>query len=429
MRRTITLALSSLVPLLAALAVVPAGHAATEGFSHVWDRGAGGERYVALGDSFTSGPGIAPQRPEGCSRSQLNFPSLVARALDAQLSGGLTAYTDASCGGARTRDLTTRQTGTTNPPQLDALGDDTTLVTFGTLGGNDIGLVQLALACFTDDCVPAPGTDPNKTKFAALETSLANGIAEARTRAPKARIVVIGYGTYLPPGGCVDTFGGGLTLEEFAYLQGEIDRMSDTLARVAAAQQVDFVDMRDIPGSVEHTACAAPERQWIRAIEAYGDGYLLHPSACGMDAMAQHVTRTLQQLRGEVQTPFDGSCVSAGPVAPTAPPTTPNTGPEQDRAAKLAALRAEATTLRLRATCRREDQARLRVHGTTDHVSRVRFSVRGDRLAVDPRAPFRTTVKAGRLPRRGKLGARVTLRDGDVTISRQLRRERPRCLR
>ncbi|MFI5428126.1 hypothetical protein [Aeromicrobium sp. UC242_57] len=44
---------------------------------------ASGSAYVALGDSFTAGPGLAqPQQDAGyCQRSELNWPSLLAKSL------------------------------------------------------------------------------------------------------------------------------------------------------------------------------------------------------------------------------------------------------------------------------------------------------------------------------------------------------------
>ncbi|WP_158647821.1 SGNH/GDSL hydrolase family protein [Nocardioides houyundeii] len=443
MRRTIPLLLSALVPVMAVLAWMPPSQADPGGFSVVWDKGPGGERYVALGDSFASGPGIAPQRPEGCTRSERNFSTLFAQALDVD------AFTDASCGGATTKELFAAQGAgsAANPRQLDALSADTTLVTFGTIGGNDIGLVQLAASCFTTNCVPTSG-DPYAAKFDALKTQLTKGVAEAMTKAPDAQILVVGYGTYLPPAGCVDVFGGALTLEEFGYVQSQIDRMSDTLEAVAVEQGVDFVDMRDIPGSVDHTACAAPERQWIRALNTYNDGVTLHPSACGMSAMAQHLTRTLEDLRGFPQTPFDDSCVSAGgpastpapsptatpTVSPTASPTatptaTPTTAAQPTRETRLAALRAEARTVRVRASCVGGTKVRLGMRGDTDHVTRVRFVVGGQRVAVAPEAPFRVTAQAGTVRHSGLVKAKVTLRDGDLRIGRHKTVERPRCLR
>ena len=107
------------------------------------------------------------------------------------------AFTDASCGGAKSADLFAPQSGTSNAAQLDALQADTTLVTFGTLGGNDIGLVQLAASCFTTNCVPASG-DPYAAKVTTLKADLTRGVAQAKTNSPDATILVIGY-RHLPP--------------------------------------------------------------------------------------------------------------------------------------------------------------------------------------------------------------------------------------
>ena len=270
---------------------------------------AGPENYVALGDSFVAGPGIAPQRPGACARSEANFASLVASGL------GVDDFVDASCGGATTADLFKPQAEfgeEVNDPQLDALSADTTLITFGMLGGNDMGLVRLAASCVTGACGPdAPGGTAVTRGIETARTNVVRGLREAKERSPRAEILVIGYGTYLPPGGCARL--SGITPDEADYLQGMIDRLSDMLGEVAAREQVGFVDMRTIPGVGDHTVCAAPEKQWIRAIETWGDGAMFHPSSCGMDASAQHVRNALRIRRGKEPVAFDASCRGAGP--------------------------------------------------------------------------------------------------------------------
>src|SRR4051794_10127159 len=66
--------------------------AAGRGVARALQRVAGG-RYVALGDSFTSGPLIPRQhgKPFACLRSDHNYPSLVAHALRAGV------FADVSC--------------------------------------------------------------------------------------------------------------------------------------------------------------------------------------------------------------------------------------------------------------------------------------------------------------------------------------------
>ena len=78
------------------------------------------DRYVALGDSFTSGAGLPLTRRDAlsCGRSSLSYPHLVARAIEAEL-------VDVSCGGATTENGTEPQSlgGESWPPQLSAVTD------------------------------------------------------------------------------------------------------------------------------------------------------------------------------------------------------------------------------------------------------------------------------------------------------------------
>src|ERR1700736_496514 len=93
--------------------------------------------YVALGDSYTSGPAIPNQDVAAgqCYRSDHNYPHLIAPTI------GATQFRDASCSGAQTKDMTGTQkadVGPDNPPQFDRLDRNTRLVTLG-ISGNDIG--------------------------------------------------------------------------------------------------------------------------------------------------------------------------------------------------------------------------------------------------------------------------------------------------
>ena len=72
------------------------------------------------------------------------------------------------------------------------------------------------------------------------------GATDVRKRSPKAQIVAVGYGTYVPTETCPALFRA--TNADLAYLQSMIDRLSDTVGRVAKEQKVAFVDMRDIEG-------------------------------------------------------------------------------------------------------------------------------------------------------------------------------------
>lgn len=384
----------AVLPLVASLLVAPASNAAPPGTPPVWER-PGGERLVAFGDSFVAGPLINPQRLDSglCLRSRKNFPTLVAKTLD------VNSFTDASCSGAVVADLYTAQGA--NPPQLDALSRNTTLVSFGMLGGNDIGLVQLALGCLVTDCVPPAGTDPLAAGFIQLEADLLTAVADTRARAPRAEILVNGYGTYLPPGGCPQRIPG-VTGPEADYIQAQIDRLSDTLERVAAASGAVFVDHREIPGVLEHTACAAPADQWIRAIETYGDGAPLHPSTAGMAAAAHHVVATLAAARGTTVEQI-----------------------RQDALTRKGRSVSMTLSCRLLGTVLRAD-----VRGGRGAIDHVALRMDGRVVAVDSRAPWVLRAPTYALRRLdGPVRAVVTLRDGDLTVRRNLTAGRLPCLR
>ncbi len=378
-----------------------------------------GERYVAMGDSFAAGPGIKPLRSGGCARSEKNYASLLADELRT------TEFSDVSCSAARTVDFAAPQ-GTVNPAQYDALSTDTTLVTVGTIGGNDVGLVQLAMACVFRDCTGTPG-DAKHREIDALKPALVAVIREVRRRAPEADIVVVGYGTYVPTESCAALVlapGVELTAAEARYLQGVIDHLSDVWQEAAAAEQVTFADMREVPGAGRHTACAAPEQQWIRALDTHDDGAQLHPSTLGMANWAQQLKRVVQKLRGE---PADAWVeVTAPGVTPTTPTTqsspvaTPAMLPSDRQ--KLAA---GAATVRLMSHCRARGsetprsrpRSRLKVVGGEGLIEKVSFRT-GDRvIKTDRSAPFTASTRLRAAPkekpgRSGRLRARVTLRSG-----------------
>lgn len=161
--------------------------------------------YVALGDSYTSGPKIPRQSgtPAGCDRSDHNYPAVVARQL------GVTAadFRDVSCSGATITDLTAPQktSNGTNPAQLSALSTRTRLVTLG-IGGNDIGFGSTVTKCVTmgamyraidndrlfSDDAPCKkqyadnGTDEVAQKIQTAGRKLSAALAEIERRAPKA---------------------------------------------------------------------------------------------------------------------------------------------------------------------------------------------------------------------------------------------------
>ncbi|OBJ53134.1 hypothetical protein A9W95_18990 [Mycobacterium sp. 1423905.2] len=243
-------------------------------------------RYVALGDSAAAAP-LVPELadPPWCLKSTNDYPSVLARRLTA------TGFTDVSCSGATTADIIDRgqQTrGGTVPPQIDALTADTELVTI-TIGGNDVGLASSASKCrraslseppcFAD--LAADGTD----RFSAAirkQVSVWDAMVDAvRAKAPHARIVLVGYGTYIRPGGC---FGEQpINPNDADYFQAKVGELNDQQRALAAKKNIEFFDTR--PVSLGHDMCAAPEDRYFEGFVVTHSAAPLHPNAMGAGAV------------------------------------------------------------------------------------------------------------------------------------------------
>ena len=117
-------------------------------------------RYVALGDSYSAASGVLPPdllAPPQCLRSIRNYPHVIAARTGAQL-------TDVTCGAAETKDFFEPQYSGV-PPQLDAVGADTQLVTM-TIGGNDSGVfIDAILSCGTAGLLALSQGSPCEVRY------------------------------------------------------------------------------------------------------------------------------------------------------------------------------------------------------------------------------------------------------------------------
>ncbi|MBP2322937.1 lysophospholipase L1-like esterase [Kibdelosporangium banguiense] len=247
--------------------------------------------YVALGDSYASGPGIPAQTglPAGCTRSDHNYPSLIAKWLR------IPTFTDVSCGGARTVDMTSPQqvSGGTNPPQLNALRADTQLVTL-MIGGNDIGFGEILQTCGSlamkdpngNPCerhYTAGGKDQLAARVTAVGPKIAAVIKEIHKRSPKAHVVVVGYLRILPAqGSCfpVVPFATG----DAPYFDGVGRKLNAELATQARKNKASFVNPYAFASG--HDACQAPDRRWVEGLIPASPAAPMHPNAKGMQAVA-----------------------------------------------------------------------------------------------------------------------------------------------
>ncbi len=242
--------------------------------------------YVAMGDSVAAEPDVPdPAPPPGCQKSTNNYPSVLARRIKPA------SVADVTCSGATAAEITSRAQQTSDgaePPQIAAVRPDTTLITI-TIGGNDVGLASDASQCYAASIESPPCkakfvTAGNDSISAAIDSNLpawATMIDDVRAKAPGARIVLVGYPTYIRPGGC---FADQPVLPEDAdYFQAKVNELDDRQKQLAAGKGVSYFDTR--PLSVGHDMCAAPNQRYVEGFLTVNPAAPLHPNAMGAAAI------------------------------------------------------------------------------------------------------------------------------------------------
>ncbi|MGG2464123.1 SGNH/GDSL hydrolase family protein [Streptomyces sp. RGM 3693] len=258
---------------------------------------AGTGKYVALGDSYAAGAGVPAQSAGLCLRSDHNYGHLVAAALSPS------SYVDKTCAGAKVSALTTSQTDAgivVNGPQLDAVTPDTSLVTL-TLGGNDLGTSDVGFVDVVVACTALAVTDPfgapcrdfyGDTLSKRLDSGaaqLAAGLHKLSVKAPKVKVVVVGYPAVLPddPMKCFGKMP--VTTGDLRFLRSVIGELNDKVAKTATAAGATYVDT--LGPTKGHDSCSASP--WIEGLVPTSPAAPLHPNATGERAMAQAVLRAL----------------------------------------------------------------------------------------------------------------------------------------
>jgi len=249
-------------------------------------------QYVALGDSYTSGPGIEPMTPGACLRSTVNYPALVADALH------IKEISDVSCGGAATTDLVTAEAVRPPPaPQLDAVDGDTDLVTIG-LGFNDLSLSYgLLFACLMPKGTPTKGCQQILATPESRQTLLIEAVARrveaaieaVKKKAPRATVVLVGYPHIVPDtGSCPSRLS--LPDEMLDRVRRALAQMNEDWQQAARATGAEYVDMYAV--SEGHDICAADP--WIDGSrDAPGEAAALHPFRAYHEAVAHAVVEVL----------------------------------------------------------------------------------------------------------------------------------------
>lgn len=246
--------------------------------------GARAAGYVALGDSYASGPLIPnPLLPLGCLKSSSNYPHLAAPGI------GL-SFRDVTCGGATTVHMTNPQNvdpDGPNPPQLDALDAGTTVVSL-TIGGNDIGFSEVAQSCitvnpFSHPCLDkynAGGVNQLKARIDATAPKVAAVLQGIKARAPLAKIYVVNYPAIFPETGFGCWPQMPLGFQDVPYLRTTEKQLNSMLATQAAANGATLVNW--YAASIGHDACKGSSTRWVEPLVPGNSAAPIHPNKAGM---------------------------------------------------------------------------------------------------------------------------------------------------
>ena len=254
-----------------------------------------GQRYVAMGDSYSAASGVLPldpQAPPQCLRALVNYPHVIANRTGANLK-------DVTCGAADTTDYFNAQYDGV-APQLDALGPRTRLVTM-TIGGNNHGVfIGVIQKCGTEGALTLGRGNPCQEKYGDTFTTtirekthpeIVRALRAVKRHAPNARIAIIGYPWIMPQRvGCFDKMP--IARGDVPYLRHIQWELNDAVRRAAGKTGVTYVNLNKV--SDGHDACQPLGTRWVEPVTQGTNPVIVHPNALGERRMA---VRTMKVLR------------------------------------------------------------------------------------------------------------------------------------
>lgn len=219
--------------------------------------------YVALGDSYSSGTGTRTYLNDGtnCQRSVYAYPSLIATAKGYALSFR-------ACSGAKIPDVT--------GGQLAALNTSTNYVTL-SVGGNDAGfasvLTECALPGWMSNCNRKIDTAQSYIRNT-LPSALSSLYAQVRTKAPNAKVTIVGYPRIFNGEDC-NAFTW-FSPQEESRLNQTADQLNALLSSQASAKGFSFANPTG--AFIGHAVCDSPE--WLNGLSSpISESY--HPNRAG----------------------------------------------------------------------------------------------------------------------------------------------------
>jgi lysophospholipase L1-like esterase len=223
-------------------------------------------RYVALGDSYSSGLGAGSyiSSSGSCDRSTNAYPE--------QWAGreSPASFVSVACAGATTADVLSSQ--------VSALSASTTLVSI-TIGGNDAGFSGVMETCVlqsTSSCLNAVSA---ASAFVAsqLPARLNATLQAIRAHAPNARIVLLGYPDLYDlskSSTCI-----GLSTKDRVALNGGADALDNAMKTAAQAHSDTFADVR--AQFARNEICDSGS--WLHSVDIFALSSSYHPTASGQE--------------------------------------------------------------------------------------------------------------------------------------------------
>lgn len=222
-------------------------------------------RYVALGDSYSSGVGSGSYTASSgsCLRSTLAYTQLWASAHSPA------SYLSVACSGAKTTDVTANQ--------VSSLSSATTLVSI-TIGGNDVnfaGVMQDCVLYGTSTCVSEVNAAENQARTV-LPGKLDTVYNNIRAHAPNARVVVLSYPRFYHVGVwyCV-----GLSDTSRAKINEGADVLDGVIQSAAGRHGFAFADVRS-RFAAGHEICDGSS-SWLHNVDWSDLVQSYHPTAAG----------------------------------------------------------------------------------------------------------------------------------------------------
>lgn len=273
-------------------------------------------KYVALGDSYSSGFGAGQYLPgtytevkeedgggNNCQRSELAYSSVLAAARKLELDFH-------ACQGAVTKHFyQPRNTTWGETAQLDHLDEQTDLVSF-SIGGNDAkfgevlrecidGVELLPFnTCYQEEKVLTPVREAmqrldGKTATPTDITPYSTLFGDVREAAPTATAVAVGYPHFYPASGGDRTFlpGGrceGVKKVDQRWMVEKIDELNAIIE--SNARRHGFLFANPNPRFDGHELCGGGE-EWIYPLFSPGR---IHPTAQGQQAISEAVAERLE---------------------------------------------------------------------------------------------------------------------------------------